>query len=107
VYRTLERSTIGYVSCYDTNDVSKQDSAFFRVLSSKKKISKSEANYMEVKRKDTNKDECICSKCKFNLGDEKKCHVVEGEFDNDHGISNFSPKGDGMVPGDIVWDLGG
>ena len=49
---------------------------------------------MEVKRKDTNKDECICSKCKFNLGDEKKCHVVEGEFDNDHGISNFSPKGE-------------
>jgi hypothetical protein len=42
-------------------DVSKQDSALFRVLSSKKKISKSEANYMEVKREDTNKDECICS----------------------------------------------
>jgi hypothetical protein len=39
------------------------------------------------------------------LGDEKKCHIVEGEI-NDYGISKFfSPKGDGMLPGDIVWDF--
>ena len=89
----------------EENDMSKQDSALFRVLSSKKKISKNEANYIEV-RDDGIIDERVCSKCKFNLGDEKKCHVVEGEIDNDHGISKFfSPKGNGMLPGDIVWDF--
>jgi len=45
-------------------------------------------------------------KCKFNLPDEKNCHIVEGEINNDVGISKFfSPKGDGMLPGDIVWDF--
>ena len=71
----------------EENDMSKQDSALFRVLSSKKKISKNEANYIEVGRDDGIINERVCSKCKFNLGDEKKCHVVEGEIDNDHGIS--------------------
>ena len=43
--------------------------------------------------------------CKFNLGEEKKCHIVEGEIAN-NGLSKFfSPKGDGMLPGDIVWDF--
>jgi hypothetical protein len=47
-----------------------------------------------------------CSKCKFNLGDENRCHVVEGEINNEFGLSNyFSPKGTGMLPGDIVWDF--
>jgi hypothetical protein len=47
----------------------------------------------------------FCIRCKFNLGDEKKCHVVEGEI-NDYGLSKFfSPKDDGMLPGDIVWDF--
>ena len=45
-------------------------------------------------------------KCKFNLPDEKKCHIVDGEIDNEYGISKFfSPKGDGMLPGDVVWDF--
>ena len=36
----------------------------------------------------------------------KKCHIVEGEIDNEYGISKFfSPKGDGMLPGDMVWDF--
>jgi hypothetical protein len=40
------------------------------------------------------------------LPDEKNCHIVEGEINNEYGISNFfSPKGDGMLPGDIVWDF--
>ncbi|MGB6526533.1 MAG: hypothetical protein WBF33_00350 [Candidatus Nitrosopolaris sp.] len=40
------------------------------------------------------------------LGDENRCHVVEGEINNEFGISNyFSPKGAGMLPGDIVWDF--
>jgi len=90
----------------EENDVSRQDSALFHVLSSKQKISKNDARYENVKSEDTNKDGNRCSKCKFNLGDEKKCHIVEGEIDNDHGISDFfSPKSDGMLPGDIVWDF--
>jgi len=88
----------------EENDMSMQDIALFRVLTSKKKLSKSEANYRESEREETYKDEYRCSKCKFNLGDENSCHVVEGEINNDHGISKFfSPKGDGMLPGDIVW----
>jgi len=87
----------------EENDISMQDTALFRVLSSKRKISKSEANYTEVEVENVNKR---CSNCKFNLGDEKSCHVVEGEINNEHGISKFfSPEGDGMLPGDIVWDF--
>jgi hypothetical protein len=88
-------------------DLSIQNASLLGVLSLKKKISKSEANYTERKRHgDISKTEYKCSKCKFNLGDENRCHVVEGEINNDLGISNFfSPKGSGMLPGDIVWDL--
>jgi hypothetical protein len=88
----------------EENNMSMQDVALFRVLTSKKKISKNEANYRESEREATYKDECRCSKCKYNLGDENSCHLVEGKINNDHGISKFfSPKGDGMLPGDIVW----
>ena len=91
----------------EEQDLSVQDASLFRVLTLKKKISKSEANYREGKRQgEISKIEYKCSKCKFNLGDENKCHVVEGEINNDLGISNyFSPKGNGMLPGDIVWDF--
>ena len=87
----------------EENDISMQDAALFHVLNSKNKISKSEAEYTEVKIEKANER---CSNCKFNLGDEKSCHIVEGEINNEYGISKFfSPKGDGMLPGDIVWDL--
>jgi hypothetical protein len=34
------------------------------------------------------------------------CHIVEGNVDNEYGISKyFSPKGEGMLPGDIVWEF--
>jgi hypothetical protein len=91
----------------DEQDLSIHDATLFRVLSLKKKISKSEANYAERKRhRETNETEYKCSKCKFNLGDENRCHVVEGEINNEFGISNyFSPKGTGTLPGDIVWDF--
>lgn len=90
----------------DEYAASEQDSALFRVLSSKRKISKNDANYINHTKDYANKDESKCSKCKFNLGDERECLVVEGEIDNDHGISRFfSPKGVGMLPGDIVWDF--
>jgi hypothetical protein len=89
----------------DEKDMLMQDAAMSRVLSSEKKISKEEAEYREYQREDVDPDKPICRKCKFNLGDEKKCHVVEGEINNEYGISKFfSAKGEGMLPGDIVWN---
>ncbi|MDQ3903183.1 MAG: hypothetical protein M3247_06055 [Thermoproteota archaeon] len=36
----------------------------------------------------------------------KEMPHLEGEIDNEYGISKFFwPKGDGMLPGDIVWDF--
>ena len=68
----------------EEQDLSIQDASLFRVLSLKKKISKSEANYTERKRHgETSKTEHKCSKCKFNLADENRCHVVEGEINNE------------------------
>lgn len=85
----------------DENDTSPPDAALLQVLYNKKKISKEEANYME--HEEAGNDQS-CVKCKFNLGDEDKCHIVEGKIDNEKGISKFfSPKGNGMLPGDIVW----
>ena len=84
----------------DEHDMSPPDAALLQVLYNKKKISKDEANYVE---NEESRDQS-CIKCKFNLGDEGKCHVVEGQINNEKGISKFfSPKGDGMLPGDIVW----
>jgi hypothetical protein len=48
----------------------------------------------------------VCVKCKVNLPDEKMCHIVEGKVNNYHGVSKyFSPKCEGMLPGDIVWEF--
>jgi hypothetical protein len=85
----------------DERDMSPPDAALLQVLRNKKKISKDEANYVENEEQPHDQS---CIKCKFNLGDEGKCHVVEGQINNEKGISKFfSPKGDGMLPGDIVW----
>jgi hypothetical protein len=88
----------------EEKDMETQDAALFRHLNSGKKISKIEANYRE--QTDNNENGQACLKCKFNLPDEKICHIVEGDINNEHGISKFfSPKGEGMLPGDIVWDF--
>jgi hypothetical protein len=100
----------------DESDMSPSDSALLQVLRQKKKIHKSKANYRltrskkyHAKKKKSNDDDDdddnqSCVKCKFNLGDERNCHVVRGKVNNEKGISKFfSPKGDGMLPGDIVW----
>ena len=88
----------------EEKDMEPQDAALFRHLNSGKKISKIEANYREQTDNDENGQACM--KCKFNLPDEKICHIVEGDINNEHGISKFfSPKGEGMLPGDIVWDF--
>jgi len=94
----------------EEKDIALKDAALYSVLSSKKKMTKAKAGYKELEKieatqtKNYNNQACI--KCKFNLPDEKKCHIVEGEINNEYGISNFfSPKGDGMLPGDIVWDF--
>jgi hypothetical protein len=89
----------------EEEDIATQDAALFRRLVTGKKLSKEEANYRKVEKSSSQGDHS-CIKCKFNLPAEKKCHIVEGEIDNDHGISKFfSPKGVGMLPGDIVWDF--
>jgi hypothetical protein len=89
----------------EQNDMKPEDAVLFSVLMSGKKLSKEESNYREENNEDTENSQS-CVKCKFNLADERMCHVVEGEVNNDLGISNyFSPKGDGMLPGDIVWEF--
>jgi hypothetical protein len=95
----------------EEEDVAVKDAALYNALNSKKKMTKSEAGYREQEKneKETNNynnNNKACIKCKFNLPDEKNCHIVEGEINNDYGVSKFfSPKGDGMLPGDIVWDF--
>jgi hypothetical protein len=91
----------------DERDMSEPDATFLRSLYQKKKVPKSKAGYDTTYPNDepaTTSDCDSCIKCKFNLGDEGKCHLVSGKINNERGISKFfSPKGDGMLPGDIVW----
>jgi hypothetical protein len=97
----------------EEEDIAVKDAALYNVLNSKKKMTKQEAGYREQDGRKANNssdnnnyNKHACIKCKFNLPDEKNCHIVEGEINNQYGISNFfSPKGDGMLPGDIVWDF--
>jgi glucan-binding YG repeat protein len=91
----------------EEEDVAVKDAALYNVLNSKKKMTKQEAAYREQDESKTNNNyNQACIKCKFNLPDEKNCHIVEGQINNEYGVSNFfSPKGDGMLPGDIVWDF--
>jgi mannose-6-phosphate isomerase-like protein (cupin superfamily) len=89
----------------EEEDTAPQDAALFHHLATRKKISKEEANYKKQEMLSQDGQQS-CVKCKFNLPDEKKCHIVDGEIDNEYGISKFfSPKGDGMLPGDMVWDF--
>lgn len=108
----------------ERKDMRPQDGALYRVVASKTKISKREAEYRSSSSSErassgaTGKDGgslshhhyqrhgASCVRCKFNLGDEGKCHIVDGRIDNEHGVSKFfSPKGVGMLPGDIVWEF--
>jgi hypothetical protein len=94
----------------EEKDIALKDAALYNVLSLKKKMTKNESGYKEQEKSEeqeiNNYNNQACIKCKFNLPDEKKCHIVEGEINNEYGISNFfSSKGDGMLPGDIVWDF--
>jgi hypothetical protein len=97
----------------EEEDMEPQDAALFRYLRTRKKLSKEEANYREQQQHQqqnnmpaNNAGDQACIKCKFNLPDEKMCHIVEGKVNNYHGVSKyFSPKGEGMLPGDIVWEF--
>jgi hypothetical protein len=85
------------------DDLVQADRAFYRVLIENGKLEKRQARY-RIQEKDV-RIKSSCVKCKFNLGDEGKCLVVGGKINNEYGISKyFSPKGDGMLPGDIVWE---
>jgi hypothetical protein len=84
----------------DEDDMTRADIAFYRTLELGKKISKDEAGY----KSDGARGSRSCIRCKFNLGDEQRCHLVNGKINNEKGLSKFfSPKGDGMLPGDVVW----
>ena len=94
-------------------DMKAADKVLYNYLKTGKKVSKSEAGYREqqqqqheyLNQKDREQQQPSCDKCKFNLPAEQICHIVEGNVNNEKGISNhFSPKGHGMLPGDIVWD---
>lgn len=98
----------------EEEDMEPQDAALFRYLRTRKKIPKEEASYREQRQQQQQQDNTEsandsrqgCLKCKFNLPDENMCHIVEGNVDNEYGISKyFSPKGEGMLPGDIVWEF--
>jgi hypothetical protein len=92
----------------EEEDMEPQDAALFRYLGTRKKLSKEQANYNEQQQSNValNNGGQACVKCKFNLPDEKMCHIIEGNVNNEHGISKyFSPKGEGMLPGDIVWEF--
>ena len=81
--------------------MSAPDIVFFKVLYQKKKIPKNEADYETAA---PHKFGQSCVQSKFNLGDKGKCHTVQGKIHNERGVSKFwSPKGDGILPGDIVW----
>ena len=90
------------------DDMQEGDQLLYNYLRTGKKISKDEANYRELQHdnnshRDKNQS---CDKCKFNLPAEKTCHIVEGNVNNENGISKyFAPRDNGMLPGDIVWDF--
>ncbi|SRR5579875_3575213 len=85
------------------SDMTFPDTALLHVFDTGRKVSKRNAHYRE--QRENGKKTDSCGKCKFNLGDENKCQIVAGKI-NDNGISKFfSPKGSGMLPGDIVWEF--
>jgi len=87
-------------------DMKAADQLLYNYLRTGKKVSKEEANYREQQNDDSQRDrKQSCDMCKFNLPAEQICHLVEGNVNNENGISKyFSPRGYGMLPGDIVWD---
>jgi hypothetical protein len=88
------------------DDTQEPDQLLYAYLLTGRKMSKQQANYMEIENYDNTRqnNRKSCDKCKFNLPAEQICHIVEGHVNNEKGISKyFSPKGYGMLPGDIVW----
>ena len=89
-------------------DLIKEDLLLINFLSTGKKISKVDATYTEQRQEQSKTNRAgepkSCDKCKFNLPAEKLCHIVEGQVNNENGISKYySPRGHGMLPGDILW----
>jgi hypothetical protein len=89
------------------DDIQEADQLLFNYLKTGQKVSKNKARYEEQQQQSYDNErnrKPSCDKCKFNLPAEQLCHIVEGKIDNEHGISRyFSPRGDGMLPGDIAW----
>jgi hypothetical protein len=92
----------------EEDDMNEGDQLLYNYLSTGKKISKHESNYRELQNiNNTQRDnKQSCDKCKFNLPAEQICHIIEGKVNNENGISKyFSPKGHGMLPGDVLWNF--
>ncbi|WP_458718669.1 hypothetical protein [Candidatus Nitrosocosmicus sp. R] len=92
----------------EEQDIHDTDLLLVNFLSTGQKISKIDANYIEQRREQSGSnranEQMSCDKCKFNLPAEKLCHIVEGSMNNEERISKFfSPRGHGMLPGDILW----
>lgn len=92
------------------DDMQEADQLLLNYLKTGQKVSKNKAGYREEQQQqqqsyDNERNrKPSCDKCKFNLPAEQLCHIVDGKIDNEHGISRyFSPRGDGMLPGDIAW----
>src|SRR5919199_1461962 len=99
--------TLTLLSSITKNNFKEADNILYNYLNFGKKLSKEEAGYLEIQNTEDNmtQNRQSCDKCKFNLPAEQICHIVEGYVHNERGISKyFSPKGYGMLPGDIVWD---
>jgi hypothetical protein len=90
------------------DDMQNGDQLLYNYLRTGKKITKEEANYGELQNGYGNPRDGkqSCGSCKFNLPAEQICHIIEGNINNENGMSKyFAPRGYGMLPGDIVWDF--
>jgi hypothetical protein len=90
------------------DDMQNGDQLLYNYLRTGKKITKEEANYGELQNgyENPRDEKQSCGSCKFNLPAEQICHIIEGNINNENGMSKyFAPRGYGMLPGDIVWDF--
>ncbi len=90
------------------DDMQNGNQLLYNYLRTGKKITKEEANYGELQNgcENPRDEKQSYGSCKFNLPAEQICHIIEGNINNENGMSKyFAPRGYGMLPGDIVWDF--
>lgn len=73
-------------------DMKASDQLLYDYLRTGKKVSMVEASYREQQKTDNDNQKDrgnSCDKCKFNLPAEQLCHIVEGNVNNENGISRY------------------